>query len=35
MIRDSKDPSGPFLQITRQEWEAFAAGVARGDFGRI
>jgi hypothetical protein len=32
MIRDSKQPSGPILRISRSDWEAFAAGVVHGDF---
>ena len=31
-IRDSKDPSGPFLRYTAQEWAVFAAGVKAGEF---
>jgi hypothetical protein len=31
-LRDSKKPLGPFLEFTPDEWEAFAAGVAAGDF---
>jgi hypothetical protein len=31
-LRDSKDPSGPVLRFTRQEWNAFVAGVEAGDF---
>ncbi|MEV4414829.1 DUF397 domain-containing protein [Catellatospora sp. NPDC049609] len=31
-LRDSKDPSGPVLRFTRQEWDAFVAGVGAGDF---
>ncbi len=26
-IRDSKNPAGPRLEFSREEWEAFAAGV--------
>jgi Domain of unknown function (DUF397) len=29
-VRDSKDPSGPVLVITRQGWDHFAAGVRNG-----
>jgi hypothetical protein len=32
MIRDSANPAGPVLQVSRQDWDVFAAGVARGDF---
>jgi hypothetical protein len=31
-IRQSKDRSGPVLQFTHREWEAFLAGVRRGEF---
>lgn len=32
MIRDSKQPSGSILRISRSDWEAFAAGIIHGDF---
>lgn len=31
-MRDSKDPSGPVLEFTRDEWEAFTEGVRDGEF---
>lgn len=31
-VRDSKDPSGPVLVFTPQEWGAFAQGVVNGEF---
>jgi Domain of unknown function (DUF397) len=31
-IRDSKDPDGPVLRFTTGEWNAFLAGVNRGEF---
>ena len=31
-IRDSKDPNGPILAFTVQEFEAFLDGVGRGEF---
>jgi Domain of unknown function (DUF397) len=31
-VRDSKDRSGPVLQFTHGEWEAFLAGIRRGEF---
>jgi hypothetical protein len=31
-IRDSKNPSGPALVFTRDEWDTFTAGVNRGKF---
>lgn len=32
LVRDSKDPQGPVLRFTTEEWTAFAAGVQAGDF---
>lgn len=32
LVRDSKNPAGPTLNFTPAEWEAFAAGMAAGDF---
>ncbi len=29
-IRDSKDPDGPVLELTRAEWSAFLASVRDG-----
>lgn len=31
-MRDSKDPHGPVLWLTRTEWEDFVAGIEAGDF---
>jgi hypothetical protein len=31
-VRDSKNPNGPALAFTRDEWEAFQGGAADGDF---
>ncbi|MEV0455260.1 DUF397 domain-containing protein [Catellatospora methionotrophica] len=31
-IRDAKDPQGPALRFSRQEFAAFIAGVRAGDF---
>lgn len=31
-VRDSKDPSGPVLSFTPDEWDAFTAGVRNGEF---
>ena len=31
-VRDSKDPDGPRLVFTPDEWQAFAAGVKAGEF---
>ena len=32
MIRDSRNPSGPILRVSRADWDAFAAGITHGDF---
>ena len=31
-VRDSKDPDGPRLVVTPDEWRAFAAAVKAGEF---
>jgi hypothetical protein len=31
-VRDSKNPSGPALVFSEQEWSAFLAGIAAGEF---
>jgi len=31
-VRDSKDPAGPALVVTRAAWDAFTAGVKAGRF---
>jgi hypothetical protein len=31
-VRDGKDPSGPALQFTAAEWQAFLTGAQAGDF---
>lgn len=31
-IRDSKDPNGPALSFTQDEWDAFKGGIEDGDF---
>jgi Domain of unknown function (DUF397) len=31
-MRDSKDPDGPRLVFTPDEWQAFVAGVKAGEF---
>jgi hypothetical protein len=31
-VRDSKDPAGPALQFTPDEWLAFCKGVRAGEF---
>jgi Domain of unknown function (DUF397) len=32
LLRDSKDPDGPVLHFTPDEWNAFLAGVRDGEF---
>jgi hypothetical protein len=32
-VRDSKNPDGPALVFTSDEWKAFTAGVNNGEFG--
>jgi hypothetical protein len=32
LVRDSKDPAGPVLHFTADEWRAFLAGVRDGEF---
>jgi uncharacterized protein DUF397 len=32
LVRDSKNPEGAVLSFSEDEWKAFAAGVAAGDF---
>jgi len=31
-VRDAKDPDGPVLRYTVEEWEAFRLGVLDGEF---
>jgi hypothetical protein len=31
-VRDSKDPDGPRLAVTPDEWRAFVAGLKAGEF---
>ncbi|GAA0479777.1 hypothetical protein Aca07nite_87800 [Actinoplanes capillaceus] len=33
-VRDSKDPTGPVLEFTPAEWDAFLCGVKNGEFDR-
>jgi hypothetical protein len=33
-IRDSKDPAGPILFFTPDEWKAFIGGAKDGEFDR-
>jgi hypothetical protein len=32
-VRDSKDPDGPALLFTAEEWKAFIEGVRAGELG--
>ena len=34
-VRDSKDPGGPVLRFTPDEWHAFLGGVRNGEFDSI
>jgi hypothetical protein len=34
-VRNSRDPEGPVLRFTKQEWTAFVAGVKAGEFDAI
>jgi hypothetical protein len=34
-MRDSKDPGGPVLRFTQDEWRAFVGGVIAGEFDSI
>jgi hypothetical protein len=34
-VRDSKNPEGPVLRFTRDEWHAFIGGVRGGEFDRF
>lgn len=31
-VRDSKDPHGPVLSFTKDEWKAFLSGTSAGEF---
>jgi predicted secreted Zn-dependent protease len=35
LIGDSKNPDGPVLPFTRDEWKAFVEGVRQGDFDSL
>ena len=32
-VRDSKDPGGPKLKFSRDEWRAFTTSIKRGELG--
>lgn len=34
-VRDSKDPGGPKLLFTREEWKAFVGGLKAGEFDTL
>jgi hypothetical protein len=34
-VRNSHDPDGPLLWLSRSGWDAFASGMLNGAFGRI
>jgi hypothetical protein len=34
-VRDSKDPLGPILRFTAQEWTAFIQGAKAGEFDNL
>lgn len=34
-VRDSKDPSGPALSFSRQEWVSFLDGLGKGEFDHL
>ena len=35
VVRNSKDPLGPVLQFTLDEWRAFVGGIRNGEFDRF
>ena len=34
-VRDSKDPEGPVLRFTPNEWQAFLGGARNGEFDNL
>ena len=34
-VRDSKDPEGPVLRFTPDEWQAFLGGARNGEFDNL
>jgi predicted secreted Zn-dependent protease len=32
LIRNSRQPGGPLLEYTTQEWHEFVSGIKKGDF---
>lgn len=35
VVRNSADPDGTYVTLSREEWHAFAAGVKNGEFDDI
>jgi hypothetical protein len=35
LVRDSKDPAGPWIRYTAAEWDAFLRGAKNGDFDNL
>jgi Domain of unknown function (DUF397) len=35
LVRDSTDPDGPVLALTRDEWNAFLGGAKNGEFDAL
>jgi predicted secreted Zn-dependent protease len=35
LIRSSADPEGPYVTLSRDEWQVFVAGVKDGDFDSL
>jgi predicted secreted Zn-dependent protease len=35
LIRNSRQPDGPLIEYTPEEWHAFVSGVKKGDFDNL
>ena len=35
LIRNSRQPDGPLVEYTPEEWHAFVSGVKKGDFDNL
>jgi predicted secreted Zn-dependent protease len=35
LIRNSREPDGPLIEYTAEEWHAFVSGVKKGDFDNL
>ena len=35
LLRDSKDPNGPWMRYTAAEWDAFIGGAKNGEFDNL